>query len=112
MHVLLSVIPMVAWIQRKTAIIVLTTQIVTIVAVLSHAYISYLAWQVWGLVGSGLMVVNVIALSMPTRYNLLGFSSRELYVIGLAATSYIFCLAVEESTRHPKQVSSLNPWSK
>jgi len=86
------------------------TQVATGLALISHAYISFLAMNVWGMVGAGLMILNVIALSLPTRYNSFGVSSRELYVICLAITSYVFCLAFQETTKHPKVVKDLFPW--
>lgn len=111
-HVLvaLSCIPMVAWAMQNNTVLVATTQMVTGIAIGAHAYICYLAWNLLGLIGSAIMIVNLTALSMPVRYNFLGFSSREAFIIGIASDSLLFAFAVSEMSNHPQVVKSLLPW--
>jgi len=111
-HILvaLSVIPMVAWSLQNNVVIISTTQAVTVIAIIAHFYICYLTQNIFGLIGASIMVFIIVSLSLPTRYNLLGFSSKEAFLIGLAVASYIFCLAVSEIVAHPKTVTSLKPY--
>ncbi|OXA46539.1 uncharacterized protein LOC110856399 [Folsomia candida] len=94
LNLVLALLPLLAWAKRRTKTIVLTTQIVSGIAILSHIWICVVASQIYGLIGAGIMIINVTALSIPTKYNLWGFSSREMYVIGLSITSAIFAQEV------------------
>jgi hypothetical protein len=88
------------WIYRHTRAIVVSTQVVSVVAIAAHLFISFKASQMFGIIGAGLMCCNVFALSVPTKYNILGFSSREFYVMGLAATSIVFAMAVSAASQN------------
>jgi hypothetical protein len=95
------------WIYKHTRAIVVSTQVVSVVAIAAHLFISFKASQTFGMIGAGLMCMNVFALSVPTKYNILGFSSRECYVVGLAATSIIFAMAVSAAAKNPVIINIL-----
>jgi len=109
-HAALALIPVIAWILKQNRVIVLSTQIVSAVAIASHAYICYLAQNNWGLVGAGIMIWNVVSISMPTRYNLMGLTSRESFIVGLTSASYVLTVAVSEMANKPTPVKTIVPW--
>jgi len=107
LHLILAIAPLIAWMNRRTRAIVFTTQLVSVFGIISHIWISILTKNRWGLGGAGLMIMNVAALSIPTKYNIWGFSSRELYVIGLAGTSFIFSQQVAQTIVTPAKVGNI-----
>jgi len=101
-HLVLALMPVFSWFLHTPTKIVRVTQVSSVFTIASHLYISFLAWQMWGFAGVGLMIFNVCALSIPTRYHFLGIiSSREMYVIGLTATSFVFAMEVANTAQNP-----------
>jgi hypothetical protein len=112
-HLLLMVLPMIAWMSQRTSDIVRWSQITIGIAVASHLYIAALAGDFWGVIAAVMMVVNGAALSIPTKYNLLGFSAREACIIMLALTSLVISKTVPETSINPRKVTELVPaWAK
>ncbi|ODM99846.1 hypothetical protein Ocin01_06839 [Orchesella cincta] len=109
LHISLAIIPLVAWIAHSGNGIVKTTQLCTGLAALSQGYIAYLAGDFWGICTAHVMAVNIVALSLPTRFHLWEFSSRELFIIGLVVTSWFMNTSITEMPKR-RQVRSLNPF--
>ncbi|CAL8125165.1 unnamed protein product [Orchesella dallaii] len=111
-HLLISlaIIPLVAWIAHSGNGIVRTTQICTGITAAAQGYICYLAGDVWGISNAYVMTVNIVALSLPTRFHIWEFSSRELFIIGLVITSWLMNNSITEMASKPK-VRSLSLFS-
>ncbi len=77
---ILSMIPLFSWMNRHTKAIVYTTQFVAVLAVVSHLWITALTGHYIGLIGAGVMLVNVTALSVPTKYNYILYSILLAYI--------------------------------
>lgn len=109
-YVAMAVIPLIAWLQRQGDLIIFTTQFVTTFAILSHMYISFLAENTWCLAGACVMLLNLILVSTPTRYAILGFSAREAFLVSSTVTSYLLAHGVELMSVAHKEVKSLRIW--
>jgi len=107
LHLSLAIIPLVAWIAHSGDGIVKTTQICTGIAAFSQGYLCWLADDSWGTNTAYVMAVNIIALSLPTRFHIWEFSSRELFIIGLVITSWMMNNSITQMEHKPK-VQSLN----
>jgi len=101
-HVCLMGIPILVWLKRKSNLIVTTTQTVTTLAILSHAVLALLYWNTWALFGSFLMLMTLIAMSLPVRYTFLlhTFSTREVSLLLSAMASLVFPSAIAEAARY------------
>jgi len=104
MHLAIIGVPMIAWLKRKTTAIVVTTQFITIITTVSHAYISFVASNYWGLGGSFLMGLQILSMSLPLRYSFLfsDFSTREVAILFSAANSFLFTKSIEQAAKFPK----------
>jgi hypothetical protein len=102
MHLALIGIPIVAWLKRKSSLIVVTTQVVTLLAIVSHASIAISSGNWWGLIGSILMGLTLIAQSLPVRYTFFTaeFSTREAAVLLSGLASVIFPCAIGLAAKH------------
>lgn len=94
LHLLLSIIPLMTWLGQSSYGIVRTTQLCTTIACISHFFVCFLAGDIWGWISAIVMIVNTIALSTPTKYHVWAFNSRELFVIGLVATSVLMNFSI------------------
>lgn len=109
MHIALVCIPIVAWLKRKQHAIVLTTQVVTGLAILSHMYITMLASNWWAFFGAVLMFLQMVAMSLPVRYTFLTdhFSTREASILFCGLSSLVFARGIAESVKHPKALKKI-----
>lgn len=91
-----------AWLKRKSSLIVSTTQVVTLLAIVSHAYVTISAGNWWGLGGSCLMGLTLIAMSLPIRYTFFiqEFSTREAAVLLSGLASFVFPCAIGLAAKH------------
>lgn len=89
LHLLLAIIPVIAFIGRTKDGIIRTTQICTGITAVSHFVLCYSVGDVWGWTGAVVMFINNIILSTPTRYHIWIFNSRELLIIGLLTATFL-----------------------
>lgn len=94
LHLVLAIIPMFAFLGQQGHWILRTTQICIGFVAVSHFVICWMAKDMWGLAAIGTMVINIAALSTPTKYRLWAFNSRELFIIGLVVTSVLLNLSI------------------
>jgi hypothetical protein len=111
LHLILMVLPMIAWMSQRTSYIVRWSQVSIGIAVASHFYIASLAGDFWGFITAAMMLVNGVALSIPTKYSLMGFTAREACIIMIALTSCIVCETAPDNSPTPKKVTRLVPAS-
>jgi hypothetical protein len=110
MHIALVGVPIVAWLKRKSTAIVVTTQVITLLAILSHAYISCLAGNYWGVAGAILMALQILAMSLPIRYTFFTneFSTREASILFCAINSIVFTKSITQATRYPRVLKKVS----
>jgi len=101
-HVCLTGIPILVWLKRKSNLIVTTTQTVTTLAILSHSFMAFLYGNMWAFFGSFLMLMTLIAMSLPVWYTFLlhTFSTREVSLLLSAMASLVFPCAIAEAAHH------------
>lgn len=111
MHLALIGIPIVAWLKRKSSLIVITTQVVTLLAILSHSVISISAGNWWSFIGSVLMGLTLIAMSLPVRYTFFTseFSTREAAVLLSGFASFVFPCAIGVEAKYHKSLRKVFP---
>jgi len=108
-HAALSAIPLVAWMRRKNVMIAKSTILAIVLAFLSHFYICFLADDYWGVVAAVSMALNLLSLSIPTRYSCWDITSREAFAAGVGISSFIFTMTVGKILNKPEQVQGILP---
>ena len=104
----MGLVPLLGYITGGSAeFISKTTNWSVFSCICSQAYLCYLGENKFGLYAAGVMLVNLILVSVPTQKNLLWLSSREGFALGLVATSFFLGKTVEFLTYEAGFVKSL-----
>lgn len=101
LHLILSALPIVFLIWKNSQLVVRSTQVCLGLAIASHFWICFKAGDPWGMLSAVMMVVNTVALSVPTHYHIGAFNSRELFTIGLVITSIFLNKSIQNLGRFP-----------
>jgi len=93
-HVMLAILPLIAFIGQRGDWILTSTQVCIGIVTISHFVACYRVWDIWGMSAGVVMLLNITALSTPTKYHVWAFNSREMFIIGLVVTSVLLNMSI------------------